>query len=265
MTFLRMYWRAMAVFALVAGVAVEAQAGPPYLTDDPVPVDLGHWEIYAFTQGSFVQNQASVVLPATEINYGALPGLQLHLIVPLALFSQTGFGTQYGLGDVEAGFKYRFVNADEKDWWPQVGVFPQVFFPSGEVDRGLGTGRAHAFLPVWFEKDFSGGWSSDFGGGYWVNPGPGNRNYWFLGWQVQREVIKGLTLGAEVFTQSASTTALQGQLGYPAGTAQSTGFNVGAVYDFTEHHHLLMSAGTGLVNAPRSDLATYYLAYQYTF
>ena len=28
-----------------------AMAGPPYITDDPVPTDTGHWEIYAFTAG----------------------------------------------------------------------------------------------------------------------------------------------------------------------------------------------------------------------
>jgi hypothetical protein len=25
-----------------------AFAGPPFITDDPEPVDLGHWEVYGF-------------------------------------------------------------------------------------------------------------------------------------------------------------------------------------------------------------------------
>src|SRR5579884_3623903 len=37
--------------AALAGVAAPAMAGPPYLTDDPIPTDLHHWEIYAFSTG----------------------------------------------------------------------------------------------------------------------------------------------------------------------------------------------------------------------
>ena len=37
------------MLAAVAGAAMSlagaAQAGPPFLTDDPEPVDLGHWEV----------------------------------------------------------------------------------------------------------------------------------------------------------------------------------------------------------------------------
>jgi len=32
-----------------------------------------------------------------------------------------------------------------------------------------------------------------------VNPGTGNRNYGFLGWQVQRRLSQLATIGAEVF------------------------------------------------------------------
>jgi hypothetical protein len=29
-------------------------------------------------------------------------------------------------------------------------------------------------------------------GGYWINHGVGNKNWWFIGWQVQREITKQL-------------------------------------------------------------------------
>ena len=32
--------------------AVPALAGPPYITDDPEPVDYQHWEVYLFTGGA---------------------------------------------------------------------------------------------------------------------------------------------------------------------------------------------------------------------
>ena len=40
------------VFALAA--AGPAWAGPPFVTDDPEPTDLGHWEIYDFVSASQV-------------------------------------------------------------------------------------------------------------------------------------------------------------------------------------------------------------------
>jgi hypothetical protein len=33
-----------AVALLLLGSAIAAHAGPPFLTDDPDPVDLNHWE-----------------------------------------------------------------------------------------------------------------------------------------------------------------------------------------------------------------------------
>ncbi len=38
-----------------------------------------------------------------------------------------------------------------------------------------------------------------YGGGYLINPGTGNKNYWFPVWQGQRDPTKGRTLGAEIW------------------------------------------------------------------
>jgi hypothetical protein len=32
------------------------------------------------------------------------------------------------------------------------------------------------------------------GGGYWINAGPGNKNYWFVGWVLHRQVTDSLAL-----------------------------------------------------------------------
>lgn len=165
-----------------------------------------------------------------------------------------GGPTQYGLGDVELGLKYRFVLEDDHGWRPQVGVFPLVELPTGDANRGLGAGYTRLFLPVWLQKS-SGPWLTYGGGGYWINPGSGNRNYWFAGWLVQRQVTKRLALGVEAYYQTASVV----------GGKSSLGFNVGGVYDFDEHNHFLFSAGRGLANASATNQFSYYLAYQRTF
>ena len=249
---------ALVLIATLCG-ARQARAGPPFITDDPEPVDLGHWEVYAFSDGAFDSGSATGVGPSIEVNYGAAPNLQLHVIGNLAFDTPTGPARQYGLGDIELGVKYRLVNPGKDDWYPEVAVFPLVELPTGDAKRGLGGGYVAAYLPVWLQKDF-GDWTTYGGSGYWINPGPGNRNYWFAGWLLQRQVTKKLALGVEVFHRTSS------MVGRPA----SSGFNFGGQYDFTDHYHLLFSAGRGgLAYAVDAGAVkyptTYYVAVQYTF
>ena len=98
--------------ALFSGpFAARVIAGPSYLTDDPEPVELRHWEVYAASQWSVTRGAANGTAPHVEVNYGALPELQLHVIVPAALAVKSGEPTRYGPGDVELGVKYRFLAA----------------------------------------------------------------------------------------------------------------------------------------------------------
>jgi hypothetical protein len=249
-------WLAALACAISAGPAV---AGPPFITDDPEPVDPGHWEVYTFSAGAIDAHDATGVGPSIEVNYGAAPNLQLHLIANTAYDLPRGGPDEFGLGDTELGAKYRFITPGKDDWYPQVGVFPLVELPTGQARRGLGAGYVQAFLPVWVQKDF-GPWTTYGGGGYWINPGPGNRNYWYAGWLLQRQLTEKLAIGAEVFHTTSSMV----------GRGGVTGFNVGGQYDITEHYHLLFSAGRGgvlyAVDAARvTDPVTYYAAFQWTF
>jgi hypothetical protein len=249
--------------ACLAAAALTASppswAGPPFITDDPEPVELGHWEVYAFSAGAVGAADASGLGPSIEVNYGAAPNLQLHIISGMAYDDPSGQGARLGASDTELGFKYRFINPGEEDWYPQVGIFPLIEIPTGNASRGLGAGYVQAFLPVWIQKDF-GKWTTYGGGGYWINPGAANRNYWFAGAVLQRQITKSLALGGEVFHQTSSMV----------GRGGSAGFNLGGIYDFNEHTHLLFSGGRGGIlyavdAAAVSNPATYYLAVQWTF
>ncbi|HET9149199.1 MAG TPA: hypothetical protein VFO61_01860 [Alphaproteobacteria bacterium] len=246
---------AFALSLLLAALSAGAAwAGAPYRTDDPEPTEYRHWEVYAFSTGTHKSGDTSGVLPGLEADYGAAPNLQLHVIAPLAFDKPADSGTKIGPGDAEFGFKYRFIQGGENDWWPDVAIFPAVDVPTGDEERGLGTGHTHVFLPVWLGKDF-GNWTTYGGGGYWNNPGAGDKNYWFAGWLLQRQVTKALALGGELFHQTADTED---------GKA-STGFNVGAIYDFSDDYHLLISAGRGIRNIPTTNEFSYYLGLLWTF
>jgi len=254
----KMRWKSSAIPAAVllaaaAMLAGPATAGPPFRTDDPEPVDYQHWEVYAFSTGTEVHGDAAGILPGIEVNYGAAPGVQLHIIMPLAYDSADG-GTRFGYGDTELGVKIRLVDEDKDGWRPMIGVFPLIELSSGNARRGLGAGYTREFLPLWIQKSF-GDWTSYGGGGYNINPGPGNKNYWFAGWYLQRQVTDQLALGGEIFHQTADRI----------GGGDSTGFNLGGIFDFTEHHHLLFSAGRGLQNARDSNQLSNYFGYQLTF
>jgi hypothetical protein len=229
-------------------------AGPPFVTDDPEPVDLGHWEIYGFTAGTHVRADTAGTLAGVEVNYGAAPNLQLHVIAPLAFDHADGAPAQLGVGDLELGAKYRFLTPGEEDWYPQIGTFPLIELPAGDAARGLGMGEVRVFLPIWLQKDF-GNWTTYGGGGYWRNPGAGNRDYWFAGWLLQYQLTKTLALGAELFHRSADTI----------GGGDSTGLDLGGIYDFSEHYHLLFSGGRGVQHAAETNQISYYLAIQSTF
>jgi hypothetical protein len=249
-------FRAIALLlGALALVPAAAHAGPPFRTDDPEPVELGHYEFYTFASGTHVKGDTSGVGPAFEYNYGLIPNGQFHVVAPMAFDSPEGGPNQFGYGDTELGFKYRFIQEDEKGARPQVGVFPMLELPTGDQSRSLGTGHLRLYLPLWVQKSF-GDWTTYGGGGYWVNQGAGtdDKNYWFFGWLLQRKVTDKLTLGGELFHQTADTI----------GGKDSTGFNLGAIYDFDEHNHLLVSAGRGIQGAADTNLFSWYVGFQIT-
>jgi len=226
-----------------------ALAGPPFVTDDPEPVDYQHFEFFAFSSGMRMRGNTDSDTPAVEFDYGIVPNGRVAFIAPMTFDRAAGEPFNWGFGDADLEFKYRFVKQDKNGWRPSIGVVPTVFLPSGDFRRGLGDGVARAFLPMWFQKDF-GDWTTYGGGGYTFSRGRGNKNFWYVGWVLQRKITDKLAIGAEVFHQSADKLANKDQ----------TGFNVGAIYDFTENYHLLFSMGRGIQHARETNELSWYVA-----
>ena len=64
---------------------------------------------------------------------------------------------------------------------------------------------------------------------------------------------------------SDEPTGGPGSPGFPLGSKDTTGFNLGGTYDFDQNHHLLFSAGHALQNASTTNAFSYYLALQWMF
>lgn len=227
---------------------ISITAGPPFRTDDPEPVEYHHWEFYLASQIANANEGLSGTVPQVEINYGIFQETQIHLIVPLS-FNRSGTSAfAYGPGDIELGLKYRFFN--ETPFIPQVGLFPLAEIPTGNAAKGLGEGNAQVFFPLWAQKNW-GSWTTYGGGGYLVNIRPEPVNSWFAGWEVQHDFSELITLGEEVFGTFYPTSS----------TANELAFNIGAIINFSDNHHVLLSTGRDIIG--HDDLFLY-AAYQLT-
>jgi hypothetical protein len=221
------------VLALAAVILLPtpASAGPPFLTDDPQPTDTGHWEIYNFANGSHdpggLGGEAGL-----DLNYGGAKDLQLTAVLPLGFSNDNGFSThglRSGTGVIELAAKYKVLHQADDGWTPDVAVFPRFFVPT---DSRFGPTHVNLLLPVWAARDF-GPWQVFGGGGYQINPGRDEKNFWQGGVTVQRTMSKRLALGVELFGQTDDA-------------ADGGGYrtvNFGLTYSLVKHWSLLVSGG----------------------
>lgn len=224
---------ALLAFSVLTIPRLWAQ-GPPYQTDDPVPVDLHHYEFYIFGSTDGTPAETDATGPAIEFNWGAIPRVQLHAILPLGLIAPSnnpiyfpgGTGSRaFGLTDMELGTKIAFIK--ETKHIPQIGTFTMFEIPTGNADKGLGVGRVWYKLPLWLQKNY-GHWTFDGGAGYEVVPQTGYRNFPYTGWLVKRGLTETLELGVEIFAH--------GPEGYAAPqTEASTMMDLGGYYHFKNH------------------------------
>lgn len=225
----------LAVLALTL-VPAGAWAGPPFLTDDPEPTETGHWEIYApafDAAGKGADFEGSF---GAELNYGAARNVQLTVGLPVG-YVHDDSGLHTGRGDLRVSAKYRFYQNQSNG--VSLAIFPGVTLPT--ASHGLGAGRVTALLPVWAQRD-AGPWSVFGGGGYAINPGQGNRNYWTGGVALARTFSKRLLVGVEADRQGADTTD---------GSA-STSLGLGAILQLEGPFRLLASGGPTFVDGERS-------------
>jgi hypothetical protein len=224
-------------------------AGPPYVTDDPEPTDYQHFEIYAFGSGSIARDGRDGE-GGIDFNYGGAPNLQLTAVLPLAYDSPDGAAAMAGVGNIELAVKYKFLHQEDVGW--DVSVFPRLFLPS--LSSRIGDHHFSILLPVWIGRDF-GTWSTFGGGGCAWNESRESQNYCLAGWALTRVIAPHLTVGAEVYHQTAADR----------GGKAATGVGFGVTYDLNEHYHLMASAGPGLQNRAETGDMAWYAAVLMTF
>ncbi len=199
----------LALLLLSATPFLRAQ-GPPFQTDDPVPVDLHNYEFYVFGAVAAAPDAVDTAGPAFEFNWGAIPNIQLHVVLPFGLDipkNPTGPNdpSHFGLTDMEFGVKVAIIKQGKL--YPQIGIFPMIEAPTGSADKGLGAGQTWYKLPLWLYKDI-GPWTLDGGAGYQFTPHDDSASFTYGGFLLKRKLNERFDAVAEVFAHGGSSSTL---------------------------------------------------------
>jgi hypothetical protein len=224
----RMGWVIVVLVSVI--LATAAQAGPPFVTDDPETPPLHGWEINMPFTLEHESGEQVLETPLFDINYGYRGNVQLKAEFALLNVRLDGGQTERGLSDTSVGVKWRFL--EESSLLPQMAVYPQVTLPTGDERSGLGEGKPSYVLPLVAQKSW-GPWTAFGNVGVVVQKWRGGRHFWFHGLTVVREVGPRLELGGEVYGNSPTDWD----------ESSSSGFNLGGTWNVADTLNVLFSAG----------------------
>ena len=202
------------------------------IIDDPETPGAHGWEVNITSSLEQTRDDTTIEAPLFDFNYGVSDNDQLKIEFPVLSVDPTDERDHWGIGDVDVGYKYRFLEEDKTGW--SVATFPQVSCPTGDERLGLGSGSTELFLPLEFEKHFC-------NDKLWVNPEVGynivfdndDANSWKVGCAFGWLPTEKLQLEAEfvdfIFPQHSDP--------------ETPLFNFGFTYELSKHATLLGSAG----------------------
>ena len=215
--------------------AACAQAGPPYLTNDPGTPGHGNWEINLASMTTHSQGATAWQIAQIDLNFGLGERIQLTYEIPYVVQSASGDPEASGWSNGFPGIKWRFLDQGEGGW--QMSVFPQ-YETAGSTRaqlKGIAEGGSRLLLP--FEVSRSvGPLDLDFEAGYYfVHRGPEER---ILGLVAGHRFTPRFELDAELYNDHA-----MGAL------PNFTVLDVGGRYRLGRGFILLFMAGRSIANS----------------
>lgn len=184
---------------------LHAQAGPPFLNDDPDTPGNRHWEInYGFT-ANHNPGASYYQTPDFDLNYGWGDRIQLKYELPISEATIGNNTTVGGLGESLLGVKWRYYEHrragsapdDDKAVNFSAGTYPQLSLnnPTSAVRRGVVQYPGPNFL-LPLEASARIGWLRL----------DGQVGYWFGNAHTPQDWIRGLVAGHE-FTEKTELYA----------------------------------------------------------
>jgi hypothetical protein len=120
-------WRlagALLLLGILDPLRAAADAGPPYLTNDPGTPGNANWEINLGSMQTLERGVGSYQLPQFDFNFGLGDRIQLTYQVPYVVEYRDGEPRASGWGNGLPGVKWRFFDQGEGGW--QLSTFPQL-------------------------------------------------------------------------------------------------------------------------------------------
>ena len=187
--------------ALAPAIA-RAQGGPPLLTDDPDTPGPGYWEINVAVESRTSDAGRRLEMPTLDVNYGAGTRIQLKFEMPWLAARETGWNRgRHGLGNANAGVKWRFVGSEAKRLaW---SIYPQVEFHSSPalLDDTPGNAAPIFHMPTELTVRIA---HLEVNGEIGRSIVSGGRDHWFGGVSTEVEAWKGAEVVAEVHDDKSS-------------------------------------------------------------
>jgi hypothetical protein len=210
----------------------HAQAGPPFLTNDPGTPGNANWEINIAAVPTIARAGASYQAPQYDFNFGVGDRIQLTYEVPYVLQTSSGRPSQRGWSNGFPGLKWRFLDQGADGW--QMSTFPQVETGASAAARqkGIASLGPRYFLPVEVSRKF-GPLDTDFEVGYYF-PVHGLRER-ILGFVAGRALTPRFELYGEIYDDRAV-----------GGPPQETTLDVGGRYKLHPGIIALFMAGRSI-------------------
>jgi hypothetical protein len=125
--------RLLVCLLVLTATIADTPAPPPLVTGDVPTANKGMFELYS---GFRYQDTGTITrqVPFTELVYGVTERQEVMVEAPF--LSRKG---EHGIGDVVVGTKYVFVRESER--LPGIAGSFELKLPTGDEDRGLGSGE----------------------------------------------------------------------------------------------------------------------------
>ena len=193
---------AIVLATLLSGspLPARAQAGPPFLTNDPGTPGHGNWELNFAFAPTIARDGDAYQVPQFDFNFGLGDRIQLTYEIPYVVAKGDGAPGHGGWGNSVPGIKWRFLDQGDGGW--RASLFPQVQ-TGGSVraqENGIAAPGPRYLLPIEVSKRF-GAVDLDFEYGEYVPVhGPRER---ILGFVAGRSVTPDLELDVELYDDRA--------------------------------------------------------------
>ena len=234
--------------ALLAPRLALAQAGPPYITNDPGTPGNANWEINLAEMTTTQRGVGSYQVPQIDLNFGLGERIQLTYEVPYVVQTANGGSSASAWGNGLPGIKWRFLDQGEGGW--QISIFPQFETRASAYAQhtGIAEDAPRLLLPMEFARSV-GPVDLDFEAGYYFPwHGQGNEER-ILGFVAGHAFSPRLELDAELYND-------HGMGGVPP---NFTTLDLGGRYKLHRGFILLFMAGRSIAGpaATQVDFMSY--------